>query len=177
MKLLLFLLLISCASVESGVDITPSLAGDTVNLKIALSSGDSGVATIYCSTTNLDLRSTIDLNGDPIVKWQFPFSGDTVFQDMRAPHGTKLYYYARVDTESGPHYSGVKSITTTPRLLMPVEGDLAIVIDKRNYILTICQNGVELKRYPINLGGNPTNRKLHYDNVHAGGNLQNLFLQ
>lgn len=163
--LILFLLLISCSPVKSRVNLSTSLSGDKVNLHISLTSSDTGVATIYCSTTNLDLKETIDLYGDPVVKWEFPFKGDTIFQDIRAPHGTTLYYYVRIDTENGAHYSAVESITTTPRILMELEGDLAIVIDKKNYILSIYQNRNELKRYPINLGAKPTNRKLHYDNM------------
>ena len=40
---------------------------------------------------------------------------------------------------------------------------LSLFIDKCNYFLEVRFDGIPVKRFPVNVGSNPRNRKLHYD--------------
>ncbi len=163
---ILFLLLLSCSSAESSPKITHSISGDTVKLLITVPKSHSGKVTLYRSTVNPGSMERIDCSADPFVKWEFQVTDTFTFIDTTAAHGQRVYYCCQLtETDGSTHSSDIYQVDIPMRFIADTEGNTAIVIDKRHYTLSIYQDGCELKRYPINLGGKPKNRKLHYDNL------------
>lgn len=80
--------------------------------------------------------------------------------DSLVPDGVRLYYAAEHPDGRLETAEIVRPRKRLPTLLYP-----RIQVDKLSYILSVLEGDEVVKRYPISLGGNPTNRKFCYDRL------------
>lgn len=113
------------------------------------------------STT--DLRTTKDAVAFPITTIDASAS-PVSFLDMAAPQGVQLSYQLRLVYADGRSVFSEVAFITVPappwpsRLVSP-----SLYVDKLAYCLTVLDGGQPVRRFPIALGANPVNRKLHLD--------------
>ncbi|MFC2157742.1 L,D-transpeptidase family protein [Acidobacteriota bacterium] len=123
-------------------------------------------------TTDLKLfRCTRAIFPDNIDPIKYPVTVYTLppdvtangFTDTNAAHDVKYYYM--VEMSSGEKITVKSNIVSAllPGLELPVLVDPEIVIDKIHYILEVKDRDRSFKRYPIILGRDPIERKLHQD--------------
>lgn len=123
---------------------------------------------IYRSYYNLNILGEIDLNEYPICKRVFKISNKKVeFIDSLIADNCKYFYYLKVKTKNGKVVpSTIDSVTISDIILPQRKGEkVDIFIDKKNYVLEIRYNKIAVKKFPINLGLKPWNRKLHFDKL------------
>jgi hypothetical protein len=121
--------------------------------------------TIYRSFIDIDKMYALDLGYYPITKIQIPgkiFTG--IIIDSMTAHNTTYYYYVKVrfiDGETVPS----KVIAVTIPDIVPVNSSpvLSLFIDKIYYFCEVRCGSSSLKRFPVNLGAKPWNRKTYYD--------------
>jgi hypothetical protein len=112
------------------------------------------------STT--DLRTTKDGLAFPIAHLDANrFS--KAYLDTEAPHDVGLSYQLKLVFADGRTvYSSVAFITLPPAKLSRLQKP-SIFVDKTGYTLTLLDEGQPVRRFPIALGANPVNRKIHLD--------------
>lgn len=112
------------------------------------------------STT--DLRTTKDGRAFPIARLDASGLPGT-YADRLAPQGVPLWYQLKLVAADGrAHYSSAECLTL-PAPLIPALARPSLLIDKSAYTLALLDKGVPVRRFPIALGANPVNRKLHLD--------------
>jgi lipoprotein-anchoring transpeptidase ErfK/SrfK len=120
---------------------------------------------LYRSFNDLAQMSTLDLNGWPITRTIIPgtdFTGTVV--DSFTAHNTTYRYYAKARLRDGRLLPSNVATTVIPDIMLPVSDKPAsLFIDKYNYFLEIRFDGTGVKRFPVNVGCLPRNRKLYYD--------------
>jgi L,D-transpeptidase catalytic domain/Putative peptidoglycan binding domain len=117
-------------------------------------------ATLLRSTTDLGRR--LDHHRFPVAR--LPVSLDQVsFTDTQAPDGVPLYYRLKLVSHSGTSFwSNVVEVQSP----MPSVGYLSkpsFLVDKLNYVLLLLDGDNIVRSFPIALGANPENRKVHFD--------------
>lgn len=166
MRILLLLCILTYASCSKDIHIAPELSGNGVTVRIAATHVSSGTLYLYRSTSDFSRMESLDLNGYPIVKWKMSAAKEVVVEDSIVPQGVSIYYYCRiVDLQGKVHYSQVASVITPPVVLPQTSRPVKIIVDKQHYTLSVVADGITLKRYAVNLGSKPKNRKLHFDNA------------
>lgn len=126
--------------------------------------GDSCI--IYRSYQSLYSLGMIDLFEYPISKTVLKFESKVFsFKDTLLSDNCRYFYYVQIKTTQGDLIpSTICTVTTqNPSLLKNKNRKASILIDKKNYFLEISVDGIPVKRYPVNLGKRPWNRKLHFD--------------
>jgi hypothetical protein len=113
------------------------------------------------------LRSTSDLSyfRDPV---QFPIVstelelGESVLKDVRAPQGVEVYYQVQAETQEGFNDSEVTCAWIPEPRVAPMRNP-HIMVDKLSYTMLLMDGDRVVRRLPVALGADPTNRKLHFD--------------
>ncbi len=129
---------------------------------------DPDSCVIYRSYENLNNLGEINLNEYPISKNIVKVEESKfVFKDTLFAYNCKYFYYLKIKTKDGKVIpSLIDSITIENRELIDYSNKkLIIFIDKKNYFLEIQADGIGIKRYPVNFGIKPWNRKLHFDKM------------
>jgi hypothetical protein len=112
------------------------------------------------STT--DLRTTKDAVAFPIARLDAHGSLSS-YNDALAPQGVPLSYQLQLIYEDGQaEYSSV-AFVTLPAPRVGALSQPSLLIDKPAYTLSLLDRGLTVRRFPIALGANPVNRKLHLD--------------
>lgn len=144
---------------------------DTVNLAVKLQANipdgtDVKEFILYRSTSYLQVLGDEELVKYPVtvIKIAAEKAGD-VYTDKYAAHNTTYYYRARItDLKGHIAWSNISKVKI-PDVRLNIDDPVSILVDKIHYILEI-GNGTEvMKRYPVALGANPYDRKLHQDNA------------
>ena len=121
---------------------------------------DATEVELYRSTSNL--ADCTDPRVYPIVCYTMP-PETRVYDDYFAPQDVTVYYQLRVNFQNRPSIrSGVVAVETPA----PPNVSLSypyLMVDKLSYTMFLMDNGEMVRRFPIALGQNPTNRKLHQD--------------
>lgn len=123
---------------------------------------------LYRSHLDLAALASLDLAGSPITRFDLgaaPARGR--FTDSLLADGQTYAYYLKAVDATGKNLAGpVAKVTTPARSLAPgaCDAGCALWVDKVRYVLEVRREGRSLKRYPIGLGADPVNRKLHQDN-------------
>lgn len=121
--------------------------------------------TLYRSFVDIEKMYALDLSYYPITKMQIAgneFKGHVI--DSQAAHNITYYYYVKVrylDGESVP--SKVISVTIPDIVLINATHDVSLFIDKVHYFCEVRCGTSSKKRFPVNLGAKPWNRKTYYD--------------
>lgn len=98
----------------------------------------------------------------PIVRYTLPVSRDP-YDDHFAPQGVTLYYQIKVRFLNRPtSTSGVVAVDTPAPPPRSIKYPY-LMVDKLSYTMFLMDDGEVVRRFPIALGQNPTNRKLHQD--------------
>lgn len=123
---------------------------------------------VYRSYFNFNALGVIDLSEYPISETVIKVSKDTItYVDSLFANNIKYFYYIQIKDISGkitPSY--VESISVNNMEVLKYNNKrAAILIDKKNYFLEIKIDDEAIKRYPVNLGLKPWNRKLHFDKM------------
>jgi hypothetical protein len=123
---------------------------------------------LYRSYENFHALDYIDLNQYAISEFSLYldcFKGE--FIDSFAASDVRYYYYLSAKTVSGVAYKcNVDSAVIAQVILGSVcDKKFNLLIDKPHYILEARCGTRIMKRYPVNLGGNPRDRKLCQDNL------------
>lgn len=129
---------------------------------------DPDTCFIYRSYENLNKLGEINLSEYPISKFYFKINDSVAsFTDSLLADNCTYFYYMKIKTKKGKFIpSTVDSIQTINKEVVNYNNKSAtIFIDKKNYFLEIQVDGIGIKRYPINLGIKPWNRKLHFDKM------------
>ncbi len=78
--------------------------------------------------------------------------------DEKAPDGVVVHYLAQKTGEPD-----LRAYIEIPNRPLPPLSNPELEVQKLNYTLTVLDNGLPVKRYPIALGGDPENRKYCQD--------------
>lgn len=114
------------------------------------------------------LRSTVDLriSKDPVLCpitaldcHSFP----TGYRDTQAAQDVPLFYQLMLVYEDGRVVYSTVAQVTSPAPAIPPLARPSIYIDKAQYTLSLLDDGVAVRRFPVALGANPVRRKLHLD--------------
>jgi hypothetical protein len=121
--------------------------------------------TIYRSFIDIDKMYALDLGYYPITKMLISgktFNGTII--DSLTAHNTTYYYYVKVRFVDGEMVPS-KVIAVTLPDIVPVNSSLvlSLFIDKIHYFCEVRCGSSSLKRFPVNLGAKPWNRKTFYD--------------
>jgi lipoprotein-anchoring transpeptidase ErfK/SrfK len=168
----LFITICACTALYSGhaADLAASIdRNNNVTITIGISKGKAADS-LYLYRSYLDLApmKTLDINAIPISGFRFQWSGNPFrFNDTSLADDCDYYYYASIRLRDGSILpSNVAHIRTLPVLLPEAtDAGISLFIDKTAYFLEVRHNGTGVKRYPVSLGRNPQNRKLHQDNM------------
>ena len=123
-------------------------------------------------TTNLKLyrctRAIFPDNIDPIkypvtVYDLPPDAALDGFTDTNAAHDVTYYYMAAMTSADEITVSSNVASAALPGFELRVLSNPEIVIDKTHYFLEVKDRGRSVKRYPVILGRDPIERKLHQD--------------
>jgi hypothetical protein len=164
---LMLIVVVSCSF--SKIQISASLhESGGIKLSIESPSIDSiSLITIYRSATDLRNVRSLDLSYQPISKWILaaPIKDKTIMDSMIAD-ACCYFYYVKIKCTSGREYGcATDPVSTRDRIILDtISSTPVLLIDKCNYFLELRSNNVRLKRYPVSMGSNPHNRKLHFDN-------------
>lgn len=112
------------------------------------------------STT--DLRTTKDGQAFPIASLEVPGSS-TSFRDLAAPQDVQLSYQLKLVYADGRTAFSNVAFVHVPAPRWPGLKNPSLFVDKLAYCLTVLDDGRPVRRFPIALGANPVNRKLHLD--------------
>jgi len=119
---------------------------------------------IFRSTTDIS-SVNIDKTDYPITEFKPNLEQTTpVFIDSLVADNTTYFYKAMIAVDSISVIFSNIAIITIPNIDIPELNNPKIVIDKKHYLLEVRNNGRIIKRYPIALGRDSVNRKLHQDN-------------
>ena len=117
-------------------------------------------ATLLRSTT--DLTVWRDSTLFPIASLELS-PAETLLKDSNAPQGVELFYQIEATLGSG---EVILSNVVPAWVPEPYVGELTrphIFVDKLAYTLYLMDGERVVRRFPVALGANPTNRKLHFD--------------
>ncbi len=121
--------------------------------------------TVYRSFVDIDKMYALDLCYYPITKTQIAgnvFTGLII--DSMTAHNTTYYYYLKVRYLDGKTVPlNVISVTIPDIIPVNTSHILSLFIDKINYFCEVRCNDTGIKRFPVNLGAKPWNRKTYYD--------------
>lgn len=112
------------------------------------------------STT--DLRVTKDSVAFPIACLDASNSS-TSFLDTGAPQGVQLSYQLKLVYADGRSVFSEVAFINVPASVLPPMARPGLYIDKLSYTLLVLDGDRPLRRFPIALGADPVNRKLHLD--------------
>lgn len=145
------------------------LPGGEVRIEYRLPEGmPSAHAALYRSHLDLSEMGALDIHAKPISRFdlgEVPARGS--WTDSLHADGIAYWYYLQVKGSDGQVLAGPAArVEIPPRALEAgaCDGGCALLVDKERYILEVWRGGKVLKRYPIGLGSNPVDRKLHQDN-------------
>ncbi|MBN1758277.1 MAG: L,D-transpeptidase [Chitinispirillaceae bacterium] len=145
------------ATVDSVYSVHLSLGG--------VNAGTFRSITVYRSFNDLSLMGSLDLDAWPITKRVFSGNdckGEII--DSLTAHHTTYTYYVKAETTGGTVIPSNVASVVVPDIMLPAPGyPLSLFIDKCNYFLEVRFGHQPVKRFPVNVGSNPRNRKLHYD--------------
>jgi hypothetical protein len=121
--------------------------------------------TIYRSFIDIDKMYALDLSYYPITKMQISgktYNGSVI--DSMTAHNTTYYYYVKIRYIDGVIVP-LKVFTVTIPDIVPINSSpiVSLFIDKVNYFCEVRYGSSGLKRFPVNLGAKPWNRKTYYD--------------
>lgn len=141
--------------------------------KVAVSANLNSLANIdscyvYRSYHNLNILGEINLNEYPICKNVFKVKDKKLkFIDSLVADNCMYYYYLKIKTKSGEFVPSTIDSISISNITLPQRDDesVDIFIDKKNYLLEVRYNKIPVKKFPINLGLKPWNRKLHFDKL------------
>ncbi|MDH3973083.1 MAG: L,D-transpeptidase family protein [Deltaproteobacteria bacterium] len=122
--------------------------------------------TLYRSTNYLEVFGEGELIKYPVtvIKIAAEKAGNS-YLDRYVAHNTAYYYKVKmVDTHGNVTWSNTSEVKV-PDVNPEINGKVSILVDKVHYILEISDGSKMIKRYPIALGANPNDRKLHQDNA------------
>jgi hypothetical protein len=121
--------------------------------------------TIYRSFLDINKMYALDLDYYPITKTQIAGKAFTgIIIDSLTAHNTVYTYYVKIrytDGETVP--SKVISVSIPDIVMINTMQDLSLYIDKVNYFCEVRYGNLAGKRFPVNLGNKPGNRKTYYD--------------
>lgn len=120
---------------------------------------------IYRSFNNIATMSSLDLDGWAITKTTLAGAAITgSYIDSFTAHHTTYTYYVKGACANGTVLASNVATVSTPDILLPAPtGTTTLFIDKVNYFIELRFGGHGVKRFPVNTGSLPQNRKLHYD--------------
>jgi hypothetical protein len=121
--------------------------------------------TLYRSFNDMNYMNVLDRCVWPITKTVIRGSdfSETVIDSFVAQN-TIYTYYAKVQLHNGSVLPSNIATVSIPEILLPATNlPVSLFIDKCNYFLEVCFKNTPVKRYPINLGIRPENRKLYLD--------------
>lgn len=155
-----FALLLAPARAQNYPDIQATLDTEgTPYLRYSLPSGTVD-ATLLRSTT--DLSQWQDATAFPIASFELS-PEESLMKDTKAPQGVELFYQVEATLDNGDI---VRSNVVAAWIPEPRVRPLSrphIMIDKLAYALYLMDGDEVVRRFPVALGANPTNRKLHFD--------------
>jgi len=162
--LLGLILLAQCSAQEAQLSV--GLAGP-VRARVSIA-GEGRLAvekvTLYRSTSPLS-DGEPDTVGMPVAVFEFPGRDSAVsMEDSLLAHNATYYYRARLAMGGQAVWTNVDSVAVPDTELGRITGS-SILVDKLHYFLEMRDGGRTKKRYPIALGRNPKQRKLHRDNA------------
>lgn len=113
------------------------------------------------------LRSTSDLAfyedavRYPIAKWELPADGP--YSDDKSPQGVELTYQLEATLQDGQIVKSAVVSAWVPKPKVAKLHQPHLMVDKLAYTLYLMDGQRVARRFPVALGANPTNRKLHLD--------------
>ncbi len=125
-----------------------------------------GLLTLYRSYIDIEKLDVLDLNLLPITTIDLTdFLKQGTYTDTNLAHNCTYYYYMdATELNGGVIPSNVASITNADIMLPSLTNvPVSIYINKINYFLEVRRGDIPVKRYPMNLGSRPKERKLYFD--------------
>lgn len=144
-------------TVSDGVLLSARLSGAglvTLDWQVPAGARD---AILYRSTSDLNIKA-LNVIHYPITVEPLDLSPGMEV-DSTVADNVPYFYQLQVDTM----YSNVVEVDI-PRRPLPPLARPCLRVDKPHYVLEVRDQGQVVKRYPIALGHNPVDRKLHQDN-------------
>ncbi|MBN1550820.1 L,D-transpeptidase family protein [bacterium] len=122
-------------------------------------------AYLYRSTSDIDVIG-VDSKYYPITKIHLTGEiSDKGYRDAMVAANVRYFYQLEATLESGVKTISSRVSIQLPDTLLGIPANPEFHIDKTFYTLSVMDNGHLCKRYPIALGRNPVDRKLHQDNA------------
>jgi hypothetical protein len=146
---------------------TEARPGGGIRLTIHSPAVDSiAELTLYRSTADLRHVDSLDLYNQPIAKRVVAATAvRPTIEDTLLADNSRYFYYIKARLRNGRIIGTATDPVVTAARALPanIGRSLSLFIDKCNYCLELQAGGVMLKRYPVNAGSNPFDRKLHFD--------------
>ncbi len=174
MKTILLILSLICIAFGSNCRNYVSLQAVTgADNRVTLSADISGIKNrdtcyIYRSYLNMEQLGVLDLQQYPISKRTISCRDSLfLYVDSMTANNCTYFYYGKVKTLNGRLVPIAQCSVSVGDVSVPHYRikKAAFLIDKKNYFLELRLDDVTVKRYPINLGTRPWNRKLHFDRM------------
>ncbi len=171
MKTVLLIILTAVLSFSKSrldLEVTGSGFSARVTWKVTPGTEKNAEVKLYRSYVNINVLETLDLDNYPITVMNVTDNfKDCSFIDSALAHGCTYYYYLSAAMGDGTIVPSNVAEVTIPGIDLPpsIGAAVSIFVDKLNYFLEVRHGNQTVKRYPVNLGGNPRERKLHYDRL------------
>jgi len=123
--------------------------------------GESLQSSVLLRSTN-DLETRLESHDFPVAEIPVSLS-EVSYRDLQAPDSSKLYYRLKLKSTSGTTFWSNVVRVHTPVPNLGKLSNPSILIDKLNYVLLLLDGDTIARSFPIALGANPHNRKLHFD--------------